>query len=66
MRIPIGQDHNVELSGYAWKGVDCEECGENFVYALESEGAGSGYSLPLLDESGAKPNLNGSKMSFER
>lgn len=54
MRVPIGKDHNVEVSGFAYRTVTCEECGEQYTYLIERDAQGSGFSPLFLDQSGAE------------
>jgi hypothetical protein len=54
MGIPIGRDHNVSLSGFDYRTVHCEECGEDYVYILDREGQGNSFNPMYLDSKGAE------------
>lgn len=54
MRIPLGRDHNVSLSGFDYRTVHCEECGEDYVYILDREGHGNSFNPMYLNSKGAE------------
>lgn len=53
MIIPLGRQVTAWKSGAAFKYVDCEKCGQRYVYLLARKGTGNGFSVLWLDNNGA-------------
>jgi hypothetical protein len=54
VHITMGRRFNATASGEVLKKVQCERCGNGYVYQMRRSLAGSGFSLFFLDDDGAR------------
>jgi hypothetical protein len=54
MYIPIGMHYTSAQAGFAAREVQCEQCGERYMFDIHRQAAGWSFSLFFLNNSGAR------------